>query len=57
MSCTVRTCSCRSGGDPSVGTAGRATPFSPVRDWWPGHIKPPRTSFVSARNAARMWKL
>jgi hypothetical protein len=57
MSCTVSTCSCRSGGDSSVGTAGRATPFSPVRDWWPGHIKPPRTSFVSARNAIRMWKL
>jgi hypothetical protein len=27
------------------------------RDWHPEHIQPARTTFVSERNATRMWKL
>lgn len=35
---------------------GRATRFEP-KNWWPDHIQPPRTTFVAARHAIRMWKL
>lgn len=43
-------CSCATRNGFQAGTTGRASVFTP-EVWWPGHIQPPRTSFISPWNA------